>query len=193
VLWVLWSPSPTLSSSLSTPWPLYYCHHHYQPWTECAHIHLQSVGCGQQILLENLCPKIQFSTFSAESKNVIVKTITMRHCEIPLWWVQWRYGSDFDIDWRYDFYHNMPPTTHYPSSASRCLVAATLLVSQSNTKKDIWKHIVKWNWECVASWESTWKHTSAKVQIDYRLCYAHTRTRAAHSKLPMDPCATRSL
>jgi hypothetical protein len=35
--------------------------------------------------------------------------------------------------------------------------------------------------------------TSAKVQIDYRLRYAHTRTRAAHSKLPVDPCATRSV
>jgi hypothetical protein len=35
--------------------------------------------------------------------------------------------------------------------------------------------------------------TSAKVQIDYRLRYAHMRTRAAHSKLPVDPCATRSL
>jgi hypothetical protein len=35
--------------------------------------------------------------------------------------------------------------------------------------------------------------TSAKVQIDYTLRYAHTRTRAAHSKLPVDPCATRSL
>jgi hypothetical protein len=34
---------------------------------------------------------------------------------------------------------------------------------------------------------------SAKVQIDYRLRYAHTCTRAAHSKLPVDPCATRSL
>ena len=34
---------------------------------------------------------------------------------------------------------------------------------------------------------------SAKVQIDYRLRYAYTRTRAAHSKLPVDPCATRSL
>jgi hypothetical protein len=34
---------------------------------------------------------------------------------------------------------------------------------------------------------------SAKVQIDYRLRYAHTRTRAAQSKLPVDPCATRSL
>jgi hypothetical protein len=37
------------------------------------------------------------------------------------------------------------------------------------------------------------EYTSAKVQIDYRLHYAHTRTRAAHSKLPVDPCATRSL
>jgi hypothetical protein len=35
--------------------------------------------------------------------------------------------------------------------------------------------------------------SSAKVQIDYRLRYANTRTRAAHSKLPVDPCATRSL
>jgi hypothetical protein len=34
---------------------------------------------------------------------------------------------------------------------------------------------------------------SANVQIDYRLRYAHPRTRAAHSKLPVDPCATRSL
>ena len=37
------------------------------------------------------------------------------------------------------------------------------------------------------------KRTSAKVQIDYRLGYAHTRTRAGHSKLPVDPCARRSL
>jgi len=35
--------------------------------------------------------------------------------------------------------------------------------------------------------------TSGKVQIDYRLRYAHTRTRAAPSKLPVDPYATRSL
>jgi len=35
--------------------------------------------------------------------------------------------------------------------------------------------------------------SSAKVQIDYRLRYAHTRTRAAHCKLPVDPCATHSL
>jgi hypothetical protein len=35
--------------------------------------------------------------------------------------------------------------------------------------------------------------SSAKVQINYRLRYAHTRTRAAHSKLPVDPCATRTL
>jgi len=34
---------------------------------------------------------------------------------------------------------------------------------------------------------------SAKVQMDYRLRHAHTHTRAAHSKLPGDPCATRSL
>jgi hypothetical protein len=34
---------------------------------------------------------------------------------------------------------------------------------------------------------------SAKVQIDYRLRYAHPHPRAAHSKLPVDPCATRSL
>ena len=35
--------------------------------------------------------------------------------------------------------------------------------------------------------------TSAKVQIDYRLRYAHTRSRAPHGKLPVDPCATRNL
>jgi len=35
--------------------------------------------------------------------------------------------------------------------------------------------------------------TSAKVQIDYGLRYVHTHTRAAHSKLPVDPCATRCL
>jgi hypothetical protein len=29
--------------------------------------------------------------------------------------------------------------------------------------------------------------SSAKVQIDYRLRYAHTRTRTVHSKLPVDP------
>jgi hypothetical protein len=33
----------------------------------------------------------------------------------------------------------------------------------------------------------------AKVQIDNGLHYAYTRTRAAHIKLPMDPCMTRSL
>jgi len=35
--------------------------------------------------------------------------------------------------------------------------------------------------------------TSAKVQIDSRLRYAHTGTCAGHSKLPVDPCVTRSL
>ena len=37
------------------------------------------------------------------------------------------------------------------------------------------------------------RHTSAKVQIDYRVCYAHKRTHAAHRELPVDPCATRNL
>jgi hypothetical protein len=37
------------------------------------------------------------------------------------------------------------------------------------------------------------RRPSAKVQIDYRLRDAHSRTRAAYSKLPVDPCATRSL
>jgi len=32
-----------------------------------------------------------------------------------------------------------------------------------------------------------------KVQIDYRLHYAYTRTHAAQSNLPMDPCAACSL
>jgi hypothetical protein len=41
--------------------------------------------------------------------------------------------------------------------------------------------------------KSEHSYSSAKVQIDYRLRYAHSRTRAAHSKLPVDPCATRSL
>jgi hypothetical protein len=34
---------------------------------------------------------------------------------------------------------------------------------------------------------------SAKVQIDYRLRYAHTHTHATHCKLPMGPGATHSL
>ena len=60
---VLWLPSPTLSSSLSSPWALYHCCHQYQLWTEYALKHLQSVACGHQILLKNPTPKIQFSTF----------------------------------------------------------------------------------------------------------------------------------
>lgn len=35
--------------------------------------------------------------------------------------------------------------------------------------------------------------TSAKVQIDYGLRDAYTRTGAAHSKQPVDRCVTRSL
>jgi hypothetical protein len=87
-LLVLYSPSPTLPSSLASPWSSYHWHHHYQPWTECAHIHLQSVGYRQQILLVRLSPKIQFSIFSAESKIVIVNTVTIRHCKIWWWWAQ---------------------------------------------------------------------------------------------------------
>jgi len=45
---------------------------------------------------------------------------------------------------------------------------------------------------CFKIWLS-YKSSSAKVQIDYRLRYVHARTRAAHSKLPVDRCATRSL
>ena len=58
VLLVLQSPSPTLSSLLSSPCPSYHCHHQYQPLTECAHLQPPSVGCGQHILLENLSSKI---------------------------------------------------------------------------------------------------------------------------------------
>jgi len=58
---------------------------------ECAHIRPQSVGSGQQIPLENLSrrsalPKIQLSTFPAESKAAIVNTMTVRHREILSWW-----------------------------------------------------------------------------------------------------------
>ena len=63
VLLVLSSLSPTLSSSLSSPWPSYHWHHLYHSWTECVHIYLLSVGCRQQILLEHLSPKIKFCTF----------------------------------------------------------------------------------------------------------------------------------
>jgi len=40
--------------------------------------------------------------------------------------------------------------------------------------------------------EVHWVVESAKVKIDYRLRYPHTRTPATHSKLPVDPCATCS-
>ena len=52
----------------------------------------------------------------------------------------------------------MPPTIHYLPSVSWWLVAVSLQVSGSNTKKHISKHIVRWNWVCLASWEWTWKH-----------------------------------
>jgi hypothetical protein len=39
-------------------------------------------------LLENLSPKIQFSTVTAQSEIVIVNIMMMRHCEIALWWAQ---------------------------------------------------------------------------------------------------------
>jgi hypothetical protein len=87
----------------------------------------------------------------------------MRHCEISLWWVQLRYGSHFNIDWRYNVCHDRPPTTYYSSSASWCLVTATLLVTQSNTKKHVWTHIGRWNWECLALWESTWKYRAKQA------------------------------
>jgi len=58
---------------------------------ECAHICLQSVGSEQSIPLENLSrrsalPKIQLSTFPAESQAAIVNTMTVRHCEISSRW-----------------------------------------------------------------------------------------------------------
>jgi hypothetical protein len=45
----------------------------------------------------------------------------------------------------------------------------------------------------MSAFVSTAGSPSAKVQIDYRLRYAYRRTRAPHSKLPVDPCATRSI
>jgi hypothetical protein len=71
----------------SSQWPSYHWHHCYWPWTDCTHVHLQSVGCRQQILLEHLIPKSQFSTFSAQCKIVIVIAVTMRHCKISLGWL----------------------------------------------------------------------------------------------------------
>jgi len=153
VLLVLWSPSPILSLSPSSSWPSYHCQHHYQPLTECAYMHPHSIGCRLQILLDNLSPKIQFSTFCIEFKIVIVNTMTIRHSENTFWWAQWRYGLPCDIDQRYNFCHDITPTTHYLPSAFWCLVAATLQVSESNTKKQTWEHIVRWNWEYLACWK----------------------------------------
>jgi hypothetical protein len=61
VLLVLWSPSPTLASLL---------------------------GCRQEILLEHISPKIQFSTFSAKFNLAIVNIVTIRQCKISLWWAR---------------------------------------------------------------------------------------------------------
>jgi hypothetical protein len=57
-------------------------------WTECANKYPQSVGCREQIWLEHLTPKIQLSTLAAKSENLIVGTMTMRHCKVSEWWVQ---------------------------------------------------------------------------------------------------------
>jgi hypothetical protein len=58
---------------------------------ECAHIHPQSVGSGEQIPQENLSrrsalPKFELSTFPAESKAAIVNTMAMRHRGISSQW-----------------------------------------------------------------------------------------------------------
>jgi hypothetical protein len=58
---------------------------------KCVHIHPQSVGSKQQIQLENLSrrsalPKIQLSTFPAESQAAIVNTMAVRHREISSMW-----------------------------------------------------------------------------------------------------------
>jgi hypothetical protein len=58
---------------------------------ECAHIHPQSGGSEQLILLENLSrrsalPKIQLSMFLVESQAAIVNTMTVRNREISSRW-----------------------------------------------------------------------------------------------------------
>ena len=82
-------------------------------------------------------------------------------------------------------------------SSNSCVVGILLIQPGCKTMPDIFKY--------VKARRESWTHnighvvfnlpylSSAKVQIDYRLRYAHSRTRAAHSKLPVDPCATRSL
>jgi hypothetical protein len=58
---------------------------------ECAHIYPQSVGSKQKIQLQYLSrgsalPKIRLSTFDVEYQAAIVKTKTVRHCEISSRW-----------------------------------------------------------------------------------------------------------
>ena len=87
-LWVCGWFEMNVDELKSSPWPSYNCHHHYQLWMEYAYIYPQSVGCWQQIFLENLSPIIQFSTISIQPNIVIIHTITIRHSEISLWWAK---------------------------------------------------------------------------------------------------------
>jgi hypothetical protein len=85
-----------------------------------------SVGGRQRNQQENLSwrsalPKIQFSTFPAESKAAIVNTMTVRHREILLWRQCQSYGSDYDIDRCHDFSHHTQSTTCYQQPAT-CLI-----------------------------------------------------------------------
>jgi len=59
---------------------------------------------------------------------------------------------------------HLPPTTRHSLPASWCLAPATQQVSGSSTQEHTWEHIVKWDWECLASWECTWERRAKQAR-----------------------------
>jgi len=127
--------------------------HHHLPRPKCTHICPRSMGTKQQIPLENLSwisalPKMQLSTFPAESKAAIVDTLAWRYREILSRWPCNTSGSDNDID-HSKYFGRPPPATrplqhaigHLPY-ASWCMASASQQVSGSSMQGHISRHRV---------------------------------------------------
>jgi len=124
----------------------------------------QSIGSGQQIPLENVSRRsvLPRSNCLPFLQNLRLQLST----PLPRGIVRSRCGGrakdkvqttiSTDVMISATIRHPLPATRHLPH-ASRCLAPATQQVSGSSTPEHTWEHIVKWDCECLASWECTWE------------------------------------
>jgi len=151
-LWRLWRSASTLTEPFRLDGNIFcWCHHHHQPRMRT---HTPIIG-GR--------PAVD-TTGKSESKicspqdPIIYLSCRISGCNCQ--------HHDREASWdlltlaalKITFRLRYRPTSWFqpPPPASWCMASATQQVSGSSTQEHTWKHIVKWDWECLSSGDCTW-------------------------------------